>query len=468
MGTIRRGVKNAFRNSIRTGSIVLILGISFALALVMILSRQAVQQKINDASAVTGTTITVTPAGFGGFGFGGGNPLTTADISTIEHTKNVVLVAQVVEGSLHNPADSSSGGFGFGRGSSSSTNTTDLTPVPVTGSLSNAFGGGGGGTFVPPIRVVGTNEPLDTTSISVGGTTISSITITSGTDIDGTGSGYQALVGSALAAENDLKVGSTFTAYSKTFTVTGIFTTNSTAANAGIDMPLKTVETLSGVTGPTSVTVTVNTLSNVTSTASALQSRLGTSVATVSVGTPTSTTVLDSYDTIRNVSTYSLVGALIAGAIILLLCMLMIVRERRREIGVLKAFGSSNTGIVATFMTEAMTLTVLGGVFGIILGALLANPVLGVLKNNASNTPSASDIAGPGGAFRTSFGGGSPRLGGFGGFHASSALNDLHAAVGPSLIVYGILAAVGIAIIGSAVPSFLIAKVRPAEVMRSE
>jgi putative ABC transport system permease protein len=263
------------------------------------------------------------------------------------------------------------------------------------------------------------------------------------------------MVGSALATKNDLHVGSTFSAYDKTFTVEAIYTTNSTFSNAGLIMPIKTVENLSGVAGATSVTANVDSIANVSSTASALQASLGTSVATVTVGTPGTQSTVQSYNTIEQISLYSLVGALIAGSIILLLSMLMIVRERRREIGVLKAFGSSNHGIVSTFITEAMTLTLLGGVFGIILGALLANPILGVLESSNSNTPSR-------------FGGG--RFGGFAGagFNPSRAINDLHAAVGPSILVYGILTAVGIALIGSAVPAYLIAKVRPAEVMRSE
>jgi putative ABC transport system permease protein len=53
--------------------------------------------------------------------------------------------------------------------------------------------------------------------------------------------------------------------------------------------------------------------------------------------------------------------------------MLMIVRERRREIGVLKAIGSSNIRIVGQFVTEALTLTLAGSVIGA-GGVLLSTP----------------------------------------------------------------------------------------------
>ncbi len=47
-------------------------------------------------------------------------------------------------------------------------------------------------------------------------------------------------------------------------------------------------------------------------------------------------------------------------------------------------------------------------------------------------------------------------------------LSNVQAHVGVSILLYGLLAAVLIAVIGTAFPSWLIAKIRPAEVMRTE
>ena len=49
-----------------------------------------------------------------------------------------------------------------------------------------------------------------------------------------------------------------------------------------------------------------------------------------------------------------------------------------------------------------------------------------------------------------------------------NAQNNLHATVGCGLILWGLLVAVAIAAAGSAIPAWLIARVRPAEVMRGE
>jgi putative ABC transport system permease protein len=455
MSIVARGTKNAFRNTIRTVSIVLILAISFGLALVMLLSVQAVDKRTALVSKSVGTTITITPAGSQGFS-GGGNPLTAADVAKISSTKNVISVVSSVSDRLSNSSSSSSP-----PGGSSSGGTTSLKSSINPGSLGRRFGGGNSGTgvtfptnFSLPVQVTGSSQPLSATVLGA-----NSVTLTSGRSVDGSSTAMVADVGKALAAKNKLRIGSTFTAYKKTITVVGIFDAKNVFVNGGFVMPLKTLQKLSGIKGVTTVIAKVNTIDTLSSTATAIQRELGTNTASVTTGQTNNATIISSLNSIKTISLYSLIGALVAGAIILFLSMLMIVRERRREIGVLKAFGSSNGGVVRLFVSEAMTLTGMGALAGVILGVLLSNPVLKVLVNNSSTSSS------PGG-----FGGGPPRSGGFGspiGF-GGSTLSSLHAAVGFNVLIFGVLAAIVIAFVGSAIPSYMIAKVRPAEVLRGE
>jgi putative ABC transport system permease protein len=199
-----------------------------------------------------------------------------------------------------------------------------------------------------------------------------------------------------------------------------------------------------------------------------LTSTLGSAADVVSSQDATADTI-SSLQNVESISLFSLIGAVVAGAVIILLTMLMIVRERRREIGVLKAIGASNVKVMAQFIYESITLTLMGAVVGLGVGVVAANPVTNLLvKNSATTTTSTTTGAAGGGR---GFGGGAEAAGrsvtrSFGA--AGRSLSNIHAAVGWSILLYGLLAAIIIAVIGSAIPALLISKIRPAEVMRAE
>jgi putative ABC transport system permease protein len=465
VNSLRRGVRNAFRNSMRSVGVVIILAVAIALSISMLIARDAVTTKINSVRASTGNTITVSPKGFFGFS-GGGTPLTTAEVNDLLNLKNVTSVQESLSEELQ----------------SSQTSLKSPTPSGTLGGRFGNFGGGSGSstgsggsstTFTIPVRIIGTNSPGNALvgGANGGGTE----KLTSGTSFSPTSKANVAVVGATLASKNKLKVGSTFTAYGKTITVVGIYNSGSTFADSDVLMPLTSLQTLASATGQvTSATVVVNNVNNVTSVTKAINAKIG-SKADVTSTEATTEAALAPLNSVKTISTYTLFGAVIGAAIILLLSMLMIVRERRREVGVLKALGAPNRSIIGQFIAESTTFTVLGAIVGFVIGAALSSPIASALVSSQGSTTPASGFVRGGGGFTGGGNGFTPpsgsHFGGAGGFHATSVSNTLttlHTSVGWSTLTYAFLFAVVIAALGSTVAAATIVRIRPAEVLRSE
>lgn len=75
-------------------------------------------------------------------------------------------------------------------------------------------------------------------------------------------------------------------------------------------------------------------------------------------------TTAHAIDVVAQVGTWLAFGLML---IVVFFTMLLVVRERAREIGTLKAIGASNAGVITQFLSEAIGLSVLGGVLGVIL-----------------------------------------------------------------------------------------------------
>ncbi len=447
MGTIARGVKNAFRNSIRTISVVLILSISIAMALIMFESLKTVETKISSVKASIGNFVTVSPAGIRGFE-GGGSLLTDDSISKISQISGVTKVTKTLTDHLD-------------------TTTTNLvTPIAAgdfgnrqqrqsTGSSEGSSAGQNQNhSFAMPIMVSATDDVNVMQSLNV-----SQFNLTSGEKIDGSSADNVAMLGTSMASKNNLTVGQSFKAYNRDIKVVGIFDSGNTFSNSLIIMPLKTLQTLSNQVGQVNSvlvqTVSIDTEASVTS---AIKTQLGDSADVVS-SQDTSAQAVAPLSNIKSISTYGLIGSLVAGAIILFLTMVMIVRERRREIGVLKAIGASNALVVAQFSVESLVLTLISSIVGMVLGTFLSNPILKVMVT--SSTTSGPSNAGEAHVAMMRVGAGIVN-------GAQGAVRNLQATINWQIILYGLGAAVIIALIGSALPAYFISKVRPAEVLRSE
>lgn len=461
MGAISRGVKNAFRNGVRSTSVILILSIAIGMTLIMFMSLKAVQSKIDSVKSSIGNTITVSPAGVRGFE-GGGTLLSAQNVTDIQALPHVSSSTSILSDRLSLPGSTQPSRNGS-TSTSVVTNTTNLTSPITPGSFGNrqrstTTGETPPANFTMPVQVTGISDLSSTNFLSALG--VSQFNVTAGSKIDATSSSNIAMVGQDLATKNSLTVGSTFQAYGQNVTVSGIFDGGSAFTNATVVMPIQSLQTLSAQSGQIdSIIVNADSIDSVSSVKDAITSKLGATTVDVSTQQDQSNNAIAPLENIKSISLYSLIGSMVAGAVILFLTMVMIVRERRREIGVLKAIGASNILVSTQFVIEALVLTIMSSVIGIIAGSLLSNSVLKVLVTNNESTAGQGARAGGGAMMR--FGAGI--AGG-----AQGALRNLTANVGWEIILYGVGAAIIIAVIGSAIPAFIIAKIRPAEVMRAE
>lgn len=488
MSVLARSVGNAFRNKVRTAAVVAVLAVAIGLALAMLVANQAVGSKVQELNSSVGTVLTVNPAGGQGFE-GGGEPLTTGQAATAAAVPNVSSVVGTTSLRLRNAAEAAAqtaagtqggpgGGQGGPGGTSAATLTTSLTAAVDAGTLGGrnqaANGTGTTGTTTQPTRSL----PITATGIGAEvDSTGKALTITEGTGLgDYSAASTGALLGTTLAEKNGLSVGSTFTVNDQTYTVSGLFDSGTTFGNNALYVTLPAAQTLAGLPDElSSMIVTVDSMENVQSAKAALETALGTDKADVTQGQNLESAV-SSLGSVKNISFIAFVAALGTAGLIILLIMVMLVRERRREIGVLKAIGAPNRTIGLQFVLEALVLVAMGSAVGAAIASFASGGIASALISTNSTTTTTAATTGRGAAMAGAAGGagmpggGAGFPGGTGGplGGASQLLTSVTASASPGVIAAGIAAVFGVAIIGALVPALLTARIRPIEVLRGE
>lgn len=452
MNVITRGVKNATRGPMRSVTITIIFALCIALVLSMLVARQSVLSKIAEIKETAGTTITIQPAGIMGFQ-GGGDPLTSEQVAAIRdtvHITSTVLSLSDQLGTDDTELESSIdiGSFGqrqmrFEQGDTSATNpfgstTSEERPAPTS-----------------RITVTGTT---DSSSVN------STLTITSGESFATDSSDAVALIGTDLAEKNTLSVGDTFTAYSTSITVLGIYETGNTFQDGNIIMPIKTLQSLTDqADAVTSVIARVDSSDNVASVIETLEASLD-NAADITSDLEQAEASTASLQSIASLALAGVIGATVAGAVIILLAMVIIMRERRREIAIMKAIGGTDIKVVGQFAIEGLALTIAGMTIGLLLGVLVSGPMTTSLVQNQTSesseqtatTQPGQRAGGPGEFFR----GGATQI--------SNNITQVSASLTPSVFLAASGITIAIALIGSIAPAWFISRIRPAEALRSE
>jgi putative ABC transport system permease protein len=258
-----------------------------------------------------------------------------------------------------------------------------------------------------------------------------------------------AIVGTQYSTDKSVVVGDTITLNGTAIKVVGVYSSGNRFGDNGIVLPYETAKRVYAVTGMNTVYVTVDYAGNVDTVVAQLKSSLGADYDVVSASSM-ATAIQNSINGIAANSQTGLILAMITGVAVMIFVMILITRERTKEIGVLKAIGFKNSSIVAQFFAESVVLAVIGFIVGLIIvmsfGPTLANMMLGT-------------SSGSGGGF-------GPGGGGFRGEMGGSVVERIDFSLQPVLTAYTLLLAIVLGIIGSVYPIMRAISLKPAEALR--
>ncbi len=226
--------------------------------------------------------------------------------------------------------------------------------------------------------------------------------------------------------------------------IIGMYASGYVFGDQQLFIPIDTFRSIYGIgAGVSWLFVRVDSVANVP----AVTARLKATVGNVADVLAPESAALFTSTTSRSVIQLTRTGGLLAitlMVIVVFFVLLMLVRERAREIGTLKAIGASNAEVAKQFLAEAIGLTLLGGLVGLLLFKLAGEGLTGRLF--------AIGI----GPFLPS--------------HYQPLFDSLSlgSAVSPGLVGSILLTAVVAAILGSAYGVWQATKLSPLEAMKNE
>jgi putative ABC transport system permease protein len=297
------------------------------------------------------------------------------------------------------------------------------------------------------------------------GTSISSVTLMGGAQMTITAGNYFTTADNdtsdVMVAGQDLTntgdnlpvvVGDTVDIEGTSVTVIGIYDSGTVFGNNMIIMPIDTVQNLFGIDGVTSVTVVADNVNNVDAVVSSIRNIFPTSVADVTTAQDMYARINSSVANARSSSDIGMIVAFVVAGVVVLFSVVLMIRQRVKEIGILKAIGASNGRIGAQFGLETLAVCVVGAIIGALITYPLAQKV-GNLLTSSSRSSSTGRSPGYGGGMFSRVGG---------------TIGGIHVAVSPEIFLYALGIAAALAIVASVLPTWYIARVRPAEVLRNE
>jgi putative ABC transport system permease protein len=443
LGVLTRTVRNISRRKMRALLVVIALGFSMAIMISIpsgiVANQEAVQSITANFSRLVNMSTTLIevsnssgmpsgmPSGATFFGFGGRGAFideTVVDeIGAIGGVKDVVPFLEVSSNvTIPETISTRRGSF-----------TVNRPLYTIEGVCLNS-------TFIEDYSILPTN-------------------ITAGNNLQEGDSG-KVLLSLNLTNYYDVGVGGKISIYGEPFTVVGIYepalSQGFMTANE-VYMNISDAQRITGNIGNVSrLDVYADNASDVDTIAAEIQATYSTLSATTSADLmQTYQTALDNAESAvsqtQTVAFEEIVIAIAATSLIVLVMMLYSVRERTKEIGILKAIGFSNWSVMSQFMLEGILISLMAGVVGVLIGIVGAPYISSLLLPPASRVNLFSTRG----------------ASGFGG----QAINfSVRATVAPDLgtLLLGLGAIVMLGAIGSLYPAWRASRTSPMEALKYE
>ena len=155
---------------------------------------------------------------------------------------------------------------------------------------------------------------------------------------------------------------------------------------------------------------------------------------------------------VEGIANQEILVSVLVGGIIVLSTMFYTVRERTKEIGILKALGFTTSNVMSQFMMEGLIIGAVGGLVGVFIAGIGASTLANILLPSVSFLNPGSGL---GFQFRQQGG----QLGGFAYANITPDINLVLLGLGVAILLGGL---------GSLYPSWWASRKRPAEALRHE
>jgi putative ABC transport system permease protein len=329
-------LKNPFRNKTRTSLSIIGIAIGITIIVAMGMITNGLQASTQTTLKAGAAEITVTHAGSNAFVSSGG----TIDQSRVNDIKGINGVKDAA---------------GILKVSNSSSSTTSGSSSSSSSSQTGPEGFGG-------LSITG----IDSSQLSLAGVSADN---TNGS-LFSNGSVNEVIIGKTAAQSLNKTVGDSINLYGKNFKITGIFETGNFIQDAGIFMPLKTLQNLTSNTNKVSnIYVKVDNNADVTQVSKSIADAYPNELSTTTAADQAKR-INQALGTIDTASWAISLLAIFIGGVGVINTMIMSVFERTREIGVLKAVGWKDRRILGMIIGESIVLTLLAACAGTVVGVV--------------------------------------------------------------------------------------------------